>query len=262
VTGAEDNDAAANRAGSDRPDARDGWARLAADYERARGRADSLDRLVEWPAERSLIGAVSGVTVLDVGCGNGQKAAELIDDGAAIVVGIDIAGHFIDPIPRGLHLVQGDMSNLDLQPAITGQRFDRILFLQSLGYARDQVHTLVSARNHLSDDGFMVVARSHPIRFAVERSERNGTTIGEEYYSTKPYSYASGWNEQITLTYPGGTIADMINTFTDAGLCIETAVEPQMAEEDRRRYPHKQAWLNKHLGIIIFKLRPTHHGGL
>jgi SAM-dependent methyltransferase len=253
--------AAANPSGSDRPDdAQGSWARLAPDYERARREEDSLDKLLEWPAERSLIGRVAGATVLDMGCGNGEKAAELLQLGAASVVGIDIAANFIEPIPRGLHLVQGDLSDLDRQPAITDRVFDRILFLQSLGYARDQVHTLATARKHLSSDGFMVVARSHPIRFAIERSEKNGTTMGEEYYSTEPYSYASGWNEQITLTHPGGTVADMINTFAEAGLRIETAVEPQMNEEDRHRYPHKQAWLNKHLGIIIFKLRSTHDG--
>ena len=78
-------------------------------------------------------------------------------------------------------------------------------------------------------------SRSHPIRFAVERSERFGTTLGEEYFSSQPYSYASGWNDQVTLTHPGGTIADMINTFANAGLLIESAVEPQLTEEDRRR---------------------------
>jgi hypothetical protein len=60
------------------------------------------------------------------------------------------------------------------------------------------------------------------------------------------------------LTHRGGTVADMINTFAAAGFQIESAVEPQLGEEDRRRYAHKQAWLNKHLGIIAFKLRPTH----
>ena len=251
---------AANASGSDRLDAQGSWARLAPDYERARSQEDSLDRLLEWPAERALIGGVAGATILDVGCGNGQKAAELLQLGAASVVGIDIAGNFLEPTPRGLHLVQGDLSDLDQQPAIVGRLFNRILFLQSLGYARNQVHTLATARNHLSSDGFMVVARSHPIRFAVERSEKNGTTMGEEYHSTEAYSYSSRWNEQITLTHPGGTVADMINTFADAGLSIETAVEPQLNEEDRHRYPHKQAWLNKYLGIIIFKLRPTHRG--
>ena len=173
------------------------------------------------------------------------------------MVGIDIAGQFIEPIPRGLHLVQGDLSDLDRQPAISGRLFDRILFLQSLGYARDEVQTLRTARDHLSSGGFMVVARSHPIRFAVERSEKNGTTIGEEYYSTEAYSYASVWNADVTLIHRGGTVADMINTFAVAGFRIEIAVEPQLGEDDRRRYAHKQAWLNKHLGIILFKLRAT-----
>jgi SAM-dependent methyltransferase len=257
VAEAGDRSAAAEPSGHNLAASHESWARLAPDYERARLQEDSLDRLLEWPAERSLIGEVAGATVLDVGCGNGQKAAELIRLGAASVVGIDIAGHFIEPIPRGLHLVQGDLSDLDRQPAISGRLFDRILFLQSLGYARDEVHTLRTARDHLSSGGFMVVARSHPIRFAVERSEKNGTTIGEEYYSTEPYSYASVWNADVTLIHRGGTVADMINTFAVAGFRIEIAVEPQLGEDDRRRYAHKQAWLNKHLGIILFKLRAT-----
>ena len=44
--------------------------------------------------------------------------------------------------------------------------------------------------------------------------------------------------------------------FSAAGLWIEAAVEPQLSEDDRRSYPHKQAWMNKYLGILIFKLRP------
>jgi hypothetical protein len=51
-------------------------------------------------------------------------------------------------------------------------------------------------------------------------------------------------------------MSDLLNAFSAAGLWIETAVEPQLTEEDARRHPHKQAWLNKYLGILIFKLRP------
>lgn len=58
------------------------WRGLASDYELARAREDSLDRLVEWPAQRNLLGDVLGRSVLDVGCGNGAKLAELVGDGA------------------------------------------------------------------------------------------------------------------------------------------------------------------------------------
>jgi SAM-dependent methyltransferase len=211
---------------------------------------------LDWPAELSVLGDVTGLDVLDVGCGSGAKAVELLERGASSVTGLDLAGRFVPMEDERLTLIQADLSDLGEVPAITGRRFDRIVFLQSLGYARDQVATLAAARRHLTDGGFIVVARSHPIRFAVERAEKNGTTIGQEYFSTEPYTYASRWNKQISLTHVTNTVADMINTFAAAGLWIEHALEPQLSEEHRRQFPHKQVWLDRHLGIIVFRARP------
>jgi hypothetical protein len=130
------------------------------------------------------------------------------------------------------------------------------LFLQSFGYARDPVHTLRAARAMLNQDGFVLLTRTQPIRYALERAEQNGTTLGEEYFSKASYTYRTGWNEHIALTKRTYTMSDLLNVFSTAGLWIETAIEPQLAEEAARRYPHKQAWMNKYLGILIFKLRP------
>src|SRR4051812_12925925 len=87
------------------------WPELAADYERARGREDSLDRLVEWPAERDLLGDVTGRSILDLGCGNGGKLAELARDGAVACAGVDIGGNFITSAPADVELIQGDLSD-------------------------------------------------------------------------------------------------------------------------------------------------------
>ncbi len=51
-------------------------------------------------------------------------------------------------------------------------------------------------------------------------------------------------------------LPEAVNEFSAAGFWIETAIEPQLSEEARGRYPHKQEWMNKYLGILIFKLRP------
>ncbi|MGY4644300.1 class I SAM-dependent methyltransferase [Cellulomonas sp. URHB0016] len=257
MTPTDDPDRTTSDPGPGGGDASRPWLTLAQDYEKARGREDSLDRLVEWPAQRELLGDVSGRSVLDVGCGSGAKLAELVRDGAAGCVGVDVSGHFLSDPPPGLELVQGDLSHLDSVPGLAGRTFDRILFLQSIGYAQDPVRTLRAARTMLADDGFLLVTRTHPIRYAVERSEQQGTTLGEEYFSTVPFTYYhSDWNDQIALTKRSYTVSDVINMFSAAGLWIESAVEPQLSEDARRRYPHKQEWMDKHLGILMFTLRP------
>jgi SAM-dependent methyltransferase len=233
------------------------WESLAPGYEFARAREDSLDRIVEWPSQRALLGDVAGLSILDVGCGDGSKIAQLVREGAVRSVGVDISGNFLADRPPGLDLVRGDLSDLDAVAGLEGRRFDRIMFLQSIGYAADPVRALRTARSMLSGGGFILLTRTQPIRYAVQRAEENGTSLGQEYFSTASFHFRhSNWNDQVTLTKRPYTMSDLLNTFSAAGLWIETAVEPQLSEEARRRFPHKQAWLDKYLGIVIFKLRP------
>jgi len=239
-----------------RSDSAQPWIELAPDYEKARTRDDSLDRLVEWPAQRERLGDITGRSLLDLGCGSGEKLAELVRAGAGASVGVDISGDFVTDCPDGLELVQGDLSELDSIGALAGRRFDRIMFLQSFGYASDGVRTLRAARAMLADGGFILLTRTQPIRYALERSERNGTSLGQEYFSRDVFAYPSIWNDQITLSKVPYTMSDLLNVFSAAGLWIESAAEPQMSEEAGSRYPHKQAWMDKYLGILIFVLRP------
>jgi SAM-dependent methyltransferase len=247
---------ATHTAGVDSGDSSRPWQTLSSGFEQARAREDSLDRLVEWPAQRALLGDVTGLVVLDAGCGNGTKIAQLAGDGAAAAVGVDISGNFIAP-PPGVELIEGDLSDLAAVPGLGGRRFDRILFLQSFGYAADGVRALQAAREMLTEDGFILVTRTQPIRYAVEKAERNGTSLGEEYFATETFTYRHpSWNDQVALTKRPYTMSDLLNTFSAAGLWLETTVEPQMPAEAAERYPHKQAVLNKFLGILMFKLRP------
>lgn len=235
----------------------DAWRRLLADYEAGRGRPDSLDRILEWDAQRELIGDPAGRDVLDVGCGNGSKAVELAAAGARSVIGIDLAGQFVTP-PDGLEvsLQQGDLSDLGTHPALRGRSFDVIMALMSLAYARHTVATLQAIRSLLRPAGHVVIARAHPLRFAVERSEQQGIGLGDAYHQTSPVTYPAGWNREITLTHRAETFGAMINDLVAAGLYVDRILEPQLSPEARERYPHKQEWLSRYARVIIFRARP------
>lgn len=128
----------------------DQWRQMASDDEAARSRPDSLDSLVEWPAESDVIGDPAGLAVLDVGCGNGGKSLELYTRGASHVVGLDVTDGFL-PIPEGaaVRFQHHDLSKLADFVSDEPSHFDRVLFLSSLGYADDEVSTLVAARQLL-----------------------------------------------------------------------------------------------------------------
>ena len=159
------------------------WEALSSGFEQARAREDSLDRLVEWPAQRALLGDVTGLAVLDAGCGNGAKIAELAGDGAAASVGVDISGNFIEP-PPGVELIEGDLSDLAAVPGLAGRRFDRILFLQSFGTPRSRASP-ASAREMLTEDGFILL--TGPSRSAT-RSNGRSRTAPRWVRSTSPPS--------------------------------------------------------------------------
>ncbi len=234
------------------------WQKLTTDYEQARSREDSLDRLMEWDAQRELIGSVAGKSVLDIGCGNGGKAIELVQDhGAVSAVGLDIGSNFLDPPPGcDVTLLTGDLSELDTIAELEDRTFDVIVFLQTLAYAKDRARTLRAVRSLIAEDGVLVVSMAHPLRYAVERADRDGIGIGDAYYAAGPYSYQSGWNPEITLTHTTDTFSSIHNPLMEAGFRVERVLEPQLPKDLQLRYPHKQAVLAKHPGIIIFRVRP------
>jgi len=236
------------------------WDALAGSYEIARTKPDSFDVLMEFPAQLSLIGDVADKRILDLACGSGAKAIHLAGHGAREVVGIDISKTFIDDVVRrqpasNARFLRGDISRLYEIEGLTGQ-FDIVLLLNALGYADDELVTLRAIRRLVKDDGVFVLARAHPLRFAVERAESTGVALGAAYHDQSAFSYTSTWDGRTTLTHRAATFGDTVNCLVDAGFWVDRVVEPTLTEEQRRQFPHKQAWMDRYAGTLILRARP------
>lgn len=100
-------------------------------------------------------------------------------------------------------------------------------------FSRSITHSTPSAPSPmLSEEGFIVLARTHAVRYAIERTEANGTPLDEEYDSTSDYRYRDASHEQV--------IADLLGTFSAARLWSKTSDEPQLSADAGDRYPYKR----------------------
>lgn len=228
------------------------WQRIAADYESVRSSGGSLDALIEWPAQQRMIGGVEGLSILDLGCGSGAKAVWLAQQGAR-VVGLDIVDAFAEiPHDVDVKLRVGDLN--DIRATIGDERFDVVTVLQAIGYATDEAALLRDVFEAVVPGGHLVVARSHPIRFAVERSEAEHIPLAVAYRASSPFTYPATWGTG-TVTHRTFTFRETLQPALNAGFLLDEIDEPSPTRQLREISPERAAWMDSHVGIIIYRFR-------
>lgn len=133
----------------------------------------------------------SARTVLDVACGTGEHARILREKHGLAVDGIDIEEQFVE-ITRGKNragsFTRADMIDFDL-----GRRYDVVVCLFSaIGYVRtleNLTRTLVNFRNHLAEDGLILVEpwftpeAAQPNRFDLVTAESDDVKVARASHS-------------------------------------------------------------------------------
>lgn len=232
------------------------WETLAQVY--AESRQVSIDKLIEWPVQRELVGNFCGKHVLDVGCGTGDKARFFAEEGASSVIGVDASSGFAKNWAAhtncpNLELVRGSFDVLSSLPSIEGKTFDLIVSFQALMYAHDLMTTMETIADLLADDGALVFSVPHPFRFAILRNQIESWGHGFAYQQTEPYRYPSPWKADVTLEHPMPRISDYLNAIASAGLRLTACREPSVTQEFREIAPEKAEWMDRYVGIILFR---------
>ena len=214
--------------------------------------------LVEWPAQLRQAGDFNGKHVLDVGCGTGDKARFFAESGAASVLGIDASGGFAKQWAGhaacpNLVLAQGSFETLQTLPQLQQMRFDLIVCFQALMYAQDLEGTVSALARLLLPGGTLTISVPHPFRFAILKGEIEGWQHGFAYQQTQPYRYPSPWKPDLFLEHPTPRISDYLNAIASAGLHLTACEEPSVTDEFRTASPEKAAWMDRYVGIIVFR---------
>lgn len=234
--------------------------------EHARRTQDAYDRLapvwsattddgawnghLERPALRSLVPpGLSGVTVLEAGCGSGAQAEWLLGQGAE-VIGIDLSPAMVEEAKRRCedrgHFFVADLAK---PLAIEPDSVDGITCSLVLHYLEDWTVALGSFARVLRDGGWVVLSLDHPFAPALP-SQHGG------YFDTELVS--DTWSKddvEVTQHFWRRPLGATLDAFADGGFVVDRIAEAQPSSEALRRFPDELEPLSGVPSFIVYRLR-------
>jgi len=202
-----------------------------------------LDR----PACLELLGNVAGRTVLDVACGPGLYAEELVARGAW-VIGLDISPRMVELSRK--RVPQGHFRVHDLGKPLTwlpDASVDLVLFALASEYVDDRTAALSELRRVLRPGGALVLSRPHPTGDWLRH--------GGDYFESRVIEevWSSGWQMRYWLS-PLERTSEELHA---AGFLVERLREPRPAPAAAVLDPDRYARLSREpLGFLALRAIP------
>ena len=187
---------------------------------------------LERPATRGLLPEVEGATVLDAGCGPGITTEQLLDDGAARVVGLDVSprmlGHARDRVGIRATFVRGDLASP--LPFEDGE-FDLVHAALSLTYVRDWDALFAEVARVLQPGGHVVFSTQHPFDDAMRLEP-------DDYFATEEVSETwHSFGEPVEMRFFRRPLEATVGPLLSNGFVVEDLVEAKPTERFREKDP-------------------------
>ncbi|UYQ78815.1 class I SAM-dependent methyltransferase [Glutamicibacter sp. JL.03c] len=179
-----------------------------------------LNAYYERPAMLALAGDVAGRRILDIGCGTGPLAEQLVKRGA-LVAGFDTSSAMIELARRRL----GDQAELCV--ATLGEKlpyeddsFDDAVASLVFHYLQDWTLALDEVRRVLKPGGRLIMSVNHPILYPFNHR-------GEDYFQLTRYTDEVTLDgRSATLTYWHRPLHETMAALISAGFRVQRVWEP------------------------------------
>ena len=202
------------------------------------------------PALWSLLGDVSGLSVLDAGCGSGYLTRSLATKGAK-VTGVDVSRTFIDYCKKvevemnlGCRYLESSLSDMkDIKPKSFDIIVSNIVMVDVLDYKT----AFKEIERVLKDDGRFIWSNVHPIFGRSSsggdfRFPRDSQRMESRYLKMIDRYFDSGgellkWFSNPTWQFIR-TLEEYSKALKEAGFVISEIVEPRPSIEDIQKHPN------------------------
>lgn len=205
---------------------------------------------LERPATRGLLPEVDGVAVLDAGCGPGITTEQLLDDGAARVVGLDVSPRMLDHarerVGEEVPLVRSDLgSPLPFEDGA----FDLVHAALSFTYVRDWDALFAELARVLRPDGHVVFSTQHPFDDAMRLDP-------DDYFATEEVSETwHSFGEPVEMRFFRRPLEATIAPILSNGFVVEDLVEAKPTERFREKDPETYERVSRKPTFLCLRAR-------
>ncbi len=212
-------------------------------YRKLREREVNANNLFEIPARFSLMPDLTGLRILDLGCGTGEHCKEYIKMGAKEVTGIDISEKMLevakeknaDPGITYLNIPMEDLGKIEGE-------FDLAISSLAMHYIEDYRGVIKNVYRLLDLDGMFVFSQEHPIVTCHPGGDRwTKDENGHKLYANLADYGIEG--ERNTIWFVEGIkiyhrmFSTVINCLVEEGFVIDRITEPEPSKELLQKYP-------------------------
>ncbi|NLY89455.1 MAG: class I SAM-dependent methyltransferase [Firmicutes bacterium] len=236
------------------------WIALAPAWikEAREGRNPTRNGLLD-PPMLAACGDVTGLRILDCGCGEGRFCRILMERGAAYVLGLDLC----EPMIAAARELQSEREAYRVQDAqdlgfLEDETFDLVVSYLNQCDLLDFAANTKEVFRVLKKGGRFIIANLHPMRSATGKWHRGPD--GEKLYVTVDNYFAEGerhWPIMGTMiTNFHRSLSTYINTFIETGFLIKKIIEPTITWEQLATYPELDDELRVPNFIIYILQKP------
>lgn len=237
----------------------------------SRGEKDEGDVNRQWiidPALWKLMGDVSGLSVLDAGCGNGYLSRKLARAGAS-VVGVDYSINFIDyckkrdeELQLGCKFIHGSITELS---ELASDQFDLVVSNIVMIDVIDYNAAFKEIARVLKKDGRFIWSNTHPVfahmgamdlkmPFDSQRNEERWFKIIDRYFDSG--GTLISWGDIKPIWQFDRTLEEYSRALKDAGFAILEICEPRPSKEMIQKHPRHLAFdADRYTHFIIFECK-------
>lgn len=202
-----------------------------AEYAKMPRSIGGLEASGEWQALRKTLPDLRGKRVLDLGCGYGWHCQFASEQGASVVVGIDISEKMLEKAGKltTARNVRFENTAIEDFESVPGS-FDIVLSSLTLHYVRDLEAVFVKVAELLAPKGVFCYSIEHPVFTSCEQQDwcydGEGNTLHwpVDNYFNEGQRRTTFLGSEVTKYHR--TLESHFRTLLSAGFEIESLVEP------------------------------------